>query len=293
MSQASTIPLPHRGVLSVSGEERKTFLQGLVSNDINAASETRALWSAMLTPQGKFLHEFFVVERGDALLLEGEAARLEDLRKRLSMYKLRAKVTIAVVEDLTVHALLGDDLGLADLGAAKPLDGGVVFADPRLAAAGLRALLPRDGAAAALAAVGFATGEAAEYERLRLSLGLPDGSRDLTVDKSILLENGFEELRGVDFQKGCYMGQELTARTKYRGLVKKRLMPVIIQGTAPEPGTPLTLDGAEAGEMRSAAGDLGLALVRLDALDKAGAAGFDAGTAKVFPRRPDWMVLPG
>lgn len=292
MSQASTISLPQRGVLSVAGEERKTFLQGLVSNDINAVSESRAVWSAMLTPQGKFLHEFFVVERGDALLLDAEAARLEDLRKRLSMYKLRAKVTIAVAEDLTVHALLGHDLGLAEPGAAKPLDGGVVFADPRLSAAGLRALLPGDDAAAVLAAAGFAPGAAADYERLRLSLGLPDGSRDLVVDKALLLENGFEELRGVDFQKGCYMGQELTARTKYRGLVKKRLMPVAIDGPLPEPGTLLTLDGADAGEMRSAAGDLGLALIRLEALDKVGGAGFDAGGAKVFPRKPEWMVLP-
>ncbi len=291
MSQARTIPLPHRGVLSVAGEERRIFLQGLVSNDLNKVSGTQAQWSAFLTPQGKYLHEFFVVEQGDALLLEGEAARLNDLRKRLTMYKLRAKVTIAVVEDLTVHALLGDDLGLTEAGAAKPLGGGMVFADPRLAAAGLRALLPRDDAAAVLAAAGFAPGDAAEYERLRLSLGLPDGSRDLIIEKSLLLENGFDELRGVDFQKGCYMGQELTARTKYRGLVKKRLMPVIIDGPTPEPGTPLMLNGADAGEMRSAAGNVGLALVRLEALGRA--AMFEAGSAKVIPQRPEWMVLPG
>ena len=291
MSQARTIPLPHRGVLSVVGEERRIFLQGLVSNDLNKMSETQAQWSAFLTPQGKYLHEFFVVEQGDALLLEGEAARLNDLRKRLTMYKLRAKVTIAVVEDLTVHVLLGDDLGLTEAGAAKPLGSGVVFADPRLAAAGLRALLPRDDAAAVLTAAGFAPGDAAEYERLRLSLGLPDGSRDLVIEKSLLLENGFDELRGVDFQKGCYMGQELTARTKYRGLVKKRLMPVTIDGPTPEPGTLLMLNGSEAGEMRSAAGDIGLALVRLEALGRA--AVFEAGSAKVMPQRPEWMVLPG
>lgn len=286
MAEARIIPLPHRGVLSVAGEDRRTFLQGLVSNDVNKVSETLAQWSAFLTPQGKFLHEFFVVERGGTLLLEGEAARLEDLKKRLSLYKLRAKVTIAVADDLAVHVLLGDDLGLGAPGAAKPLGGGVAFLDPRLAAAGVRLLLPKGETA------GFAIGEAAEYDRLRINLGLPDGSRDLLVDKSILLENGFEELHGVDFQKGCYMGQELTARTKYRGLIKKRLMPLTIQGPAPEPGTVLMLGESEAGEMRSVAGDVGLALVRLEALDKA-AEGLRAGEAVVFPKKPEWMVLPG
>jgi folate-binding protein YgfZ len=291
MSQARYIALPHRGVLSVAGEERKTFLQGLVSNDVTKVAADRALWSAFLTPQGKFLHEFFMVEQGDALLLEGEAGRLDDLRKRLSLYKLRAKVTISLAEDLMVCAVLGDNLGLAEPGAARALANGVAFRDPRLAEAGVRVLLPRDGAEAALAGAGCEPGDSAAYERMRLTLGLPDGSRDMVVDKAILLENGFEELNGVDFHKGCYMGQELTARTKYRGLVKKRLMPVAIDGPAPEPGTLLMLGDTEAGEMRSAAGTVGLALVRVEALPKAGH-GFTAGTARLLPQRPGWMVLP-
>lgn len=287
MAESSIVALPHRGVLSVAGEDRRTFLQGLVSNDVTRVSESRALWSAMLTPQGKFLHEFFMVEQGDALLLEGEAARLDDLRKRLSLYKLRAKVTIAARDDLAVYAILGGDLGLTAPGDARPLDGGIVFADPRLAAAGLRALLPREAPVPA----GLTADEAGAYDRRRLTLGLPDGSRDLVVEKSILLENGFEELQGVDFQKGCYMGQELTARTKYRGLVKKRLMPVTIDGPAPEPGTILMQGDAEAGEMRSASGTLGLALVRLEAF--AQGEPLRAGDSVVTPRKPEWMVLPG
>lgn len=287
MAEPRLIPLPHRGVLAIAGDDRRTFLQGLVSNDVAKVSDSQAQWSALLTPQGKFLHEFFMVEAGEALLLEGEAARLEDLRKRLSMFKLRAKVAIAIREDLAVAALLGDTLGLEAPGAARPLAGGIAFADPRTAAAGLRLLLPWGETA------GFSLGDAAEYEDLRLSLGLPDGSRDLVVEKSILLENGFDELHGVDFQKGCYMGQELTARTKYRGLVKKRLMPVTIQGPAPEAGTVLLLGEAEAGEMRSSAGGLGLAVVRLDALDRATAEGLRAGEALVFPKKPDWMVVAG
>lgn len=178
-------------------------------------------------------------------------------------------------------------------GRARAFAGGLAYVDPRLAAAGARAIVPAEGAASALEAAGFAAAPRTDYDRLRLSLGLPDGSRDLLVEKSILLENGFAELNGVDWDKGCYMGQELTARTRYRGLVKKRLMPVRIQGPAPAPGTPLLLGDKDAGEMRSASGDLGLALIRLEALEEAAASGtaLTAGAARVTPIKPDWLAL--
>jgi hypothetical protein len=120
------------------------------------------------------------------------------------------------------------------------------------------------------------------------------GSRELTPEKAILLENGFEELGGIDWEKGCYMGQELTARTRYRGLVRKRLLPVDITGTAPAPGTPLMLGAVEAGEMRSAAesGGIGLAMIRLEHLDRAKAEGLTAGSSQVRPFVPEWMRLP-
>jgi hypothetical protein len=124
---------------------------------------------------------------------------------------------------------------------------------------------------------------------LRLTLGVPDGSRDLVVEKSILLESGFDELNGVDWQKGCYIGQELTARTKYRGLIKKRLLPVTIAGPLPAPGTPVLLGTEDAGEMRSASDGMGLALLRLEALGAASAEKpLTAGQARLTPRRPDW-----
>src|SRR5690606_13970341 len=132
-----------------------------------------------------------------------------------------------------------------------PLGDGLVYVDPRLAGLGARALLPHDAAADLLCEAGLEPGDPEEYDRLRLRLGVPDGSRDLPIEKAILLENGFDELNGVDWQKGCYIGQELTARTKYRGLVRKRLLPVDIEGAAPEPGTKLMLGEQEAGEMRS------------------------------------------
>jgi folate-binding protein YgfZ len=151
-------------------------------------------------------------------------------------------------------------------------------------------ILPRGRLGATLGELGAVATDFAAYDRLRLSLGVPDGSRDLVLDKSILLESGFDELNGVDWNKGCYVGQELTARTKYRGLVKKRLFPVRIDGPTPVPGTILTLDGREVGEMRSSHEGIGLALLRLEAM--AGGQALSAGDTMVVPMRPDWMQLP-
>ncbi|HAD86326.1 MAG TPA: folate-binding protein [Rhodospirillaceae bacterium] len=302
MSTATYVTLADRGVLSVSGEDARTFLQGLISNDINKVTPERAIHAALLTPQGKYLHDFFIVQAPDGrLLIDCERERLPDLQKRLKMFKLRAKADLDdVSDDWTVVALPGTDgsagLGLGDdAGMAKATDGGgVAYVDPRLAAMGARAILPAASADAFVAGLKGETDRTA-YDRLRLSLGLPDGTRDMIVDKSILLESGFDELNGVDWNKGCYMGQELTARTKYRGLIKKRLMPVEIEGAVPEAGTPLILNGKDVGEIRSTAqtdgGGLGLALVRLETLEDGATPTFEAGDARVTPRKPDWATF--
>ncbi len=287
-----------RGVLAVEGPDARELLQGLVSNDVNRVAADRAVHAALLTAQGRYLHDFFIAGLGGALLLDCEAARRDDLKRRLSIYRLRAKATIAdATERLAVALIYGkrslELLGLPEQpGFAGPLGDGVVYVDPRLQGLGARALLPRGTAAGTLAGTGLAAGSQAEYDRLRLSLGIPDGSRDLPVEKAILLENGFDELHGIDWNKGCYIGQELTARTKYRGLVRKRLMPVTIDGPTPAPGTPVMFDGQQAGEMRSAAGNLGLAMVRLEFLEKIGPDGvLAAGEARLTPHRPDWAVF--
>jgi folate-binding protein YgfZ len=129
------------------------------------------------------------------------------------------------------------------------------------------------------------TEDAAAWDAHRISLGLPDGSRDLEAEKTVLLEAGFDELNGVSWSKGCYMGQELTARTKYRGLVKRRLVPVTIEGPAPAPGTPILRNGTEAGVLRSVAGGMGMALLRLEALGGPLA----CGAAHLTPRPPAWL----
>jgi tRNA-modifying protein YgfZ len=300
MAGPSFVELRERGLLVVAGEDRRAFLQGLISNDVEKVTSDRAIHAAFLTAQGKYLHDFFLAAypggTDEALILDGEAARLADLQRRLSIYKLRAKVTLAPASgDLAVFAAFGNGalaaLKLAsESGAARSYAGGIAFVDPRLAALGARVIAPRDAALAALRDDGFAAADFAAYDRLRLGEGVPDGSRDLAVEKAILLESGFDELNGVDWKKGCYIGQELTARTKYRGLIKKRLMPVRVEGAVPPPGTPVTLDGQEAGEMRSGSDGIGLALLRLEAVASAAEAGrtLEAGAARITPVKPAW-----
>jgi tRNA-modifying protein YgfZ len=292
MVESRFVVLEDRGVLAIAGPDRASFLQGLISNDATRISGERAIYAALLTPQGKYLHDFLLVEVGDAFWLDGEAVRLADLKRRLSMYRLRAKVTLDEQPELAVAAVIGGrpfDLP-REPGAARAAGGGVAFVDPRLPALGARAILPREHLRRTLREAGAAEGEFAEYDRLRLELGIPDGSHDLVLDKSILLESGFDELNGVDWDKGCYIGQELTARTKYRGLIKKRLFPVRIDGPAPAPGAIVTLDGREAGEMRSSRDGVGLALLRLEAVARGDA--LAAGDSRIIPVTPEWMRLP-
>lgn len=285
--------LEDRGLLRVGGDDAVDFLQGLVSNDVTRVGPDRGIYAALLTPQGKFLFDFFIVQVDGALVLETERARLPELTKKLTMYKLRAKVDLADVSDAwRVAAIWGDGAetlaGLpAEPGAAAPWQGGVAMVDPRLAAAGLRVLLPADDAMGIAGTWGSDAADIAAYDLHRLGLGLPDGSRDMVLDKATLLESGFDELHGVDWNKGCYMGQELTARTKYRGLVKKRLVPVTLDGAVPEPGTPVMRDGKAAGELRSGRDGRALALMRLEHLKDPDAA-FTAGDTPLTPSKPDW-----
>ncbi len=237
------VNLPNRGVLRLSGVDRIAFLQGLVSNDVTGA---HPVYSCLLTPQGKFLHDFFLIPDGESLLIDCEADRRDDLLRRLKTYRLRSKVDIVDESDLyRAYAVFGSE--------PPP---GIVYDDPRSADLGRRVLTnaPITGIEIPFDA----------YDRLRIALGAPDGSRDMEVGKAILLENNIDLFNGIAWDKGCYMGQELTARTRYRGLVKKRLMPVRIDGASPAIGAPLIENGVEIGEMRTRAGDLGLALIKLE-----------------------------
>ncbi|MCA0301984.1 MAG: folate-binding protein [Proteobacteria bacterium] len=279
--------LPQRSVIAVGGADRVDFLQGLVSNDIARVTPQAAVWAALLTPQGRFLNDMFVADDGQGtLLLETERERAAGLARKLSMYRLRSKVTVEDrAEALEVAVAWGPEAT-----TLLPLDGAVAFADPRLPDLGVRVIAPAGTASRLLEARGFAAAPPQAWDERRLSLGVPDGSRDLPVEKALLLENGFDELNGVDWKKGCYMGQELTARTKYRALIKKRLFPVRVEGPLPAPGATVHQGGEEVGELRSGAGDRALALLRLDAV-RSGTP-LSAGDAKLVAEIPGWMRLP-
>lgn len=261
--------LPDRAVVEVTGEDRVTFLQGLVSNDVALAAPGRAVWAALLTPQGKWLADFFVLAEDGRLLLDVEAGQAEMVKQKLSRFRLRSRAALRLT-DMAVHvAWDGDWTG-----------GGIAAPDPRLPEAGWRVLAdaPLDAAGA----------DAAAWDARRLALGLPDGSRDMEAEKSLLLEAGFDELNGVSWAKGCYMGQELTARTKYRGLIKRRLVPVEVSGPLPASGTVILNGEKDVGTMRSGRGARGLATLRLEALNGE----LRAGEAVLRPQVPGWMRLP-
>lgn len=276
----SFVPLPQRGVVAIGGRDAREFLQNLVSNDVGRLTPQSALYALLLTPQGKYLHDFFLVMHDDAptgatLLLDAERARIPDLLRRLTLYRLRSDVTLADVSDrYAIAAAFGHDtarqlsLGAAP-GSARVFAGGVAFLDPRVAELGARVMLPALEIERALSDAGFASRSVEQYEALRLGLGVPDASRDLIIEKTFPLEAGLDDLHAIDYTKGCYVGQELTARTHYRGTIRKRLLPVLIDGPAPESGTPVMLGNVEVGEMRSAIPGIGLALLRLEHVETA------------------------
>lgn len=282
---ATAFRLSSRSVISVSGEDARDFLQGVLTNDIYKLAPDRALYSALLTPQGKFLYDFLIAGKDGALLFDCDGARADGLLRKLMMYRLRAKAAIDPADDsYAVWALTTPPEGvtLDDAGAAAAWLGGVVYRDPRMAAVGCRALLPVD------AAPEMATAGEDAYHVHRIACGLPDGARDMEVEKTLALEGDLDVLNGVDFNKGCYVGQELTARTKYRGKLRRRLVPLDIPDGAPDPGTPVELDGKAVGDIRSAAGAHAIAMLRTEAL--AGGA-LTAGGRAVTPRLPDWLAV--
>jgi tRNA-modifying protein YgfZ len=262
-------PLPERGVIAVEGDDRVAFLQGLVSNDVATARLGHAVWAALLTAQGKWLADFFVFAEAGALLLDCEAAQIPDLIQRLSRYRLRMKATLRAAPEYLVHVAW----------PGRPDVGGIAAPDPRLPDFAWRILATEPLAA---------TATPDDWDRYRLQAGLPDGSRDMEPDRSILLEAGFDELAGVSWSKGCYMGQELTARTKYRGLVKRRLVPVTIDGPVPPPGSPVLKNGVDVGMMRSGRDGIGLASLRLNAMEGT----LHCGQARLAAKIPAWMRLP-
>ena len=294
--------LLNRGVLRVTGKDRAPFLQGLITNDVGKISLEQGIYAALLSPQGKFQYDLFITactdaEGQEAWLIDCNRDRADVLLKHLSLYKLRSEVSIEnVCDQFAVLAIWGhssvlDTLGLGSVsGAARPLKEGSAFVDPRLVELGARIILPQDKIPNFYESAGITFTHFEDYDLHRLEAGVPDGSRDILVDRGVLLECGFDELNAIDWNKGCYMGQELTARTRYRGLVRKRLIPVYVQGETPAFQSPIFQGGAEVGELRTVTKQRGIAMLRLEALSKS--LPFQCSNATLTPHIPHWMCLP-
>jgi folate-binding protein YgfZ len=226
-----------RTVLKITGEDRVAFLQGLVTNDVRQI-DGRLVYAALLTPQGKYLADFFLAGTEDAILIDVKTGIAEALIRRLSMYRLRAKVGI---EPAGLHVLRG-------LGAPPP----GAFPDPRDPALGWRAYSPVPGPEGAT-----------DWDAIRVAHCIPETGIELIPDDTYILEAGFERLNGVDFRKGCYVGQEVTARMKHKTELKKGLATVRIDGAAPV-GTPVMAGEKPAGVLFTQAGGRAIAFLRLD-----------------------------
>jgi folate-binding protein YgfZ len=250
-----------------------------VTNDIvgGLASGT-GLYTALLSPQGKILFEFLVTEGDGALLLDVAQPSVDALLKKIRMYRLRAKVEIEARPQLGVYVGLK---GHPDNRFTSYADRAVTFTDPRLADLGVRSIGARAEMPDKLA-------DTQQYHERRLELGVPE-AEDFGFEKVFALDGGLEELHGVSFTKGCYIGQELTARMKHRATARKRILPVTADGPLPAPGTLITRGGAEIGELTSNHGRRGFALIRMDRLDETQGQA-RAGDIVVALKRPAWLA---
>jgi len=259
--------LPDRSLIAVGGPDWRSFLQGLATQDAETLAPGEARFAALLTPQGRLLYDLFLVGRGDGVWLDVEAAHREALLQRLTIYRLRAKVEIAA-DETTISALFGGSQAAPGF-----------LADPRLAALGWRGY-------GAVAPQGALTADARAYDAHRLALGIP-GPADWGSDKTYPIEANFDLLNGIDFKKGCFVGQETTSRMKRRGNIKTRMAPIAFEGPAPAPGAEVLAGELRAGEVLSGRDGRAMASLRLD---RALGASLTVDGRPVTLERPSWFL---
>jgi folate-binding protein YgfZ len=265
--------LSDRGLVRVSGPEMRGFLQGLVTGNVLTLEPGEARWAALLSPQGKILFDFLMIVSDESILLDVKADKAADLVKRLNMYKLRAKVEAAdETASLAVIALYG---GPVAEGAR----------DSRHADMGARLIVPSTSVDATLLTFGGDFG-VEDYAAHRIALGVPDGGVDFAYGDAFPAEADMDLFNGVDFKKGCFVGQEVVARMHYRSTTRTRVTRVLLEGVAPPPGATITAGEKQVGAMGSSAGAQGLALLRLDRAEEAAQAGLPLKSGETVLRLP-------
>jgi folate-binding protein YgfZ len=287
--------LPDRGVIKVAGEAARGFLNGIVTNDVSQISPGTARFAALLTPQGKIIVDFFVTEAaledGGGFFLDAPKALAPALAQKLTFYKLRAKV---IIEDLSDRLGVMAVWGGTDLEKIGSSEFGLTYADPRLPALGLRVILPAEVAGEAAADLGATLTDADAYEAHRIALGVPRGGHDFIYADTFPHEADMDQLGGVDFHKGCYIGQEVVSRVEHRATARSRVVPVVYKDHAPMPGLDVMAGDKKVGMMGSAANGHGLAMLRLDRVGDAMTAGTPllAGGVTLRAVKPDWAQFP-
>jgi tRNA-modifying protein YgfZ len=290
--------LPDRGVIKVVGDGARGFLHGLVTADVLNLKAGEARFCALLTPQGKIIADFFVAEAptqdGGGFFLDTPLAIATALVERLNLYKLRAKV---IIEDLSnvLGVLVAWDGSPAPHTPSQRV--GLSYADPRTPALGLRAMLPPHLAAAAVSSLGATLADPEAYEAHRITLGVPQGGLDFRYGDAFPHEADMDQLAGIDFQKGCYVGQEVVSRMEHRGTARTRAVPVRYDGAAPQAGAEILAGERQLGHMGSSASGTGIALLRLDRAADALSHGepLIAGGVPVRLVKPEWarFAFPG
>jgi folate-binding protein YgfZ len=269
--------LGDRAVLAISGQQARDFLQGLVTNDVAGLTPGTGLYAALLSPQGKILFDFLVTEGDGALLLDCARGARDALLKKLKLYRLRAPIEIEAREQLGVYSNL---TGHPDNRPAPYADRAVTFTDPRLPELGQRSI-------GAIAEMPVNLPGPAGYHARRLALGVPE-AEDFGFEKIFALDAGLEELNGVSFTKGCYVGQELTSRMKHRATARKRILAATAAASLPATGTPVMRGADRIGEMLTSHAGRGFALVRLDRWEETSGP-VTAGGIAIELHRPAWL----
>ena len=278
--------LTDRSVIAVSGPDAKEFLQGLITNDMDLVSTQQAIHAGLLTPQGKLLFDFFVFGPENDYLLECASEVVDELKKRLMFYRLRAALDISDWrEDVQVWAIWD---GQPELPSRF-----LIFQDPRLEELGYRMVLSHSDASATVAQMGCAEASIDDYHAHRVALAVPESGKDYALGDTFPHEANLDQLRGVDFQKGCFVGQEVISRMHHRGTARKRVVPISAAGPLPPSGTPIMVGTLAIGTLGSVFGSTGLGLVRLDRAKEALEAGEDvlAGGMEVRVGQPDWATF--
>ena len=278
--------LPDRGVVKVAGAEARTFLNGLLTTDVTKVTPEQARFGALLTPQGKIIVDCIVAEApaadGGGFFLDCPRALAPGLVEKLNFYKLRAKVICEDLSEVLGVMAVWDGTGATEYG--------LIYSDPRLPALGQRVMLPPHLAKETAADLGAEVFEAQAYEAHRIAQGVPRGGVDFIYGDAFPHETDMDQLEGVDFDKGCYVGQEVVSRMEHRGTARNRVVPIDASNFAPDAGVPVMAGDRQVGITGSHAGNRGLAMLRLDRVADARAAGtpLTAGGVAIEPRKPDW-----